>query len=878
MGIFSSSYETYVGTYISSFSDTGKFVSSKQKGVISGISRNEDVGEHVLENLVSGPAFKAKKAHKFSGEPFIENGVETEYVFGRPNDTLFYKDGSIGAIRTLLSDYLTDTYGNDILIGYTYYGELNYFHRFYECLADIGYNFNTKELTGISAIKNSKVTLVNGAIKVNTDGVTGQLLNSFDELIALNTPVSLETTLSSTISGEIYYQWTVTTTTVANVNTDDPTDVYTQTTTEDKGTVDFTTVISDATTTSQDTAVRVTVVQRDPPTSYPLSKTTVTNNITITTRTAVKHIYVASTKAFTIEVTTDVTRTGTVTTKVERYNHETVALPGFSEFTKTDLEKQYLLAFIYKVPETIEDEDALAATFSYRIGSRLIEELEDVTKSVYKFPGTYMPRCYLRWEFINGNDATLLNTTKYTHSKKLAKKMGFKYDKIIEKAFAYDTPEKTVGRTADELALLRSSFITYLVRAKSEDPIDTKYLYHHFKKWHTNIGADTTNVEWEAFKTALVRDDFEENVLVIEDKRFKSTIGIQNIYKYEGTGTFPIDKAGVYDRPSKKGEYGCKHGTFSIVESRQGGSKGHTFTQVFTYNYNLYRFQKADSTDVGGAKYDEYRVIGLETKYYVTGDHFAMSGFVDQSEETKDILYVPVDYDIVKNFSLFEEEEIMYKSLHFVANQSQTIKLEWYQSGFWEFVFTAAAFVAAAFGYVEGFEFVAAITAIAGASMVWAMEILLAALIDMLTAAIAAYVFVRVAGEDLAMLAAMVMIAYGMGNSLGLQLPYADELLSYSNSIFKAVNKEISGTINSLKGEYESLLKESSSVLEDLQKSIDEASPKVSELTKELIRETPEEFLNKSYIGNIGTKVFDIQRNYVDISLRLPYKPTYSEV
>ena len=86
------------------------------------------------------------------------------------------------------------------------------------------------------------------------------------------------------------------------------------------------------------------------------------------------------------------------------------------------------------------------------------------------------------------------------------------------------------------------------------------------------------------------------------------------------------------------------------------------------------------------------------------------------------------------------------------------------------------------------------------------------------------------------------------------------------------------GTINSLKGEYESLLKESSSVLEDLQKSIDEASPKVSELTKELIRETPEEFLNKSHIGNIGTKVFDIQRNYVDISLRLPYRPTYSEV
>jgi hypothetical protein len=49
-------------------------------------------------------------------------------------------------------------------------------------------------------------------------------------------------------------------------------------------------------------------------------------------------------------------------------------------------------------------------------------------------------------------------------------------------------------------------------------------------------------------------------------------------------------------------------------------------------------------------------------------------------------------------------------------------------------------------------------------------------------------------------------------------------------------------------------------------------------LTAHLLSSTPTEFLNKTHIGNIGTKVFDVTRNYVDISLRLPYRPTYSEV
>ena len=874
MGIFSSSYETYVATYISSFSDSGKFVSSKEKGIISGIARNEDMGEHVLENLVSGPAFRAKKAYKFAGEPFMENGVSTEYVFGRPNDTLFAKTGSTGALKTALTSYLQSVYGSSITVTYTYFGVYNYYHKTFEHLKSISYNFNTGEIASLTESQGYKILLYSADLLVPVS-LVDQVLTSFDPLLTQSGSILVVDTdeNTSTIILTLTYRGVKTTITSRDHSQDfsssTSTSTYTGTSTES-----YSTTSTSSTTYPYTFTTTYQTVPTVAGTFYQNTDVTDVFVGVMTETTTTVDSYNGGTKIGTITVTTQYHVDGTMTSTKKEYKQGTVSVDPFN-LSALEKEETYLLAFFHSPSVS-------GFPFSYRMGSGTVSLLENIFESSYSFPGTYMPRCYLRWEFLNGNDSTVLNTTKYTHSKRLAKKMGFKYDKIIKKAFAYDTPttpdNEKVGRTAEELALLRSSFITYLVRARSEDPIEVKYLYNHFNKWYNNLGGGTTTDEWEAFKDSLVRDDFDEAVLVIEDKRFKSTIGLQGIWKYEGTGTFHINKAGVYDRQSKKGEYGTKSGKFSIAESRQAGSKGHTFTQIFNYNWNLYRFQKKDSTDVGGAKYDEVRVIGLETKYYVTGDHFAMSGFVDQSEETKDILYVPVDYDIVKSFTLFEEEELMYKSLHFVANQSQTIKLEWYQSSFWEFVFTAAAFVAAAFGYVEGFEFVAAITAIAGASMVWAMEILLATLIDLLASAIAAYVFVRVAGEDLAMLAAMVMVAYGMGNSFGLKLPYASELLSYSNSIFKAVNKEIVGTINSLKSEYEDLLKESSSVIKDLQDSIDEASPKISELTKELIREIPEEFLNKSHIGNIGTKVFDIQRNYVDISLRLPYRPTYSEV
>ena len=43
-----------------------------------------------------------------------------------------------------------------------------------------------------------------------------------------------------------------------------------------------------------------------------------------------------------------------------------------------------------------------------------------------------------------------------------------------------------------------------------------------------------------------------------------------------------------------------------------------------------------------------------------------------------------------------------------------------------------------------------------------------------------------------------------------------------------------------------------------------------SELGKLLIGESAEDYYAKSHAGNIGTRVYDLQTNYVDLALKLP--------
>lgn len=843
MGIFSSKYKTYVGTSISRFADTESFISSKKKGLISGIARNEDTTDHVLDSLINSAGFRAKKAFRYG---------ESSYTFGRPNDTLFAKADSALIIRHNLLNYLS-TLGN-VQVDYTYYGVANYFHKYYLALSNLGFNFATKELTYFSSVKGFPVILYEARLLVNPS-LTNQVSDSFTHLLPYGGGfVSVvEDGSVSDVTAEITYRWEDISNTTDSISTTKPPIINSVDEVIDLGLSDFENVIDPSYSYVTVDTTTVTTIPAVPPNEYQETTVRARKEGITTFITEVTESYVASTTTLTTTTTIKEFFSGTLKTKITKYKQETYVISNNFVLTTEDLEKVYLLASyrilvppVYGEEETPEEPSLF---FSYQLGTNTIEYLEEPFETSYSVAGDYLPRIYFRWNHVSeGKDK---NTVAYTNGKRLAKKIGIDYDAVIEAVHKIDG-----DRTQADLDQIRSVFLTYALPADATDQIEIKYLYNHFKDWHGVIGGYTTTKSLENFNTNYRLSDSNEHVLVIEDKRFKITIGMQGIWKRTVTGVF-----------DSVGKYGTLKGEMTVTTVVED-----FISTVNTFPWHVYRHQTNETT------YEEYHVVGLETKYYVEGDHTSASGYTADVEDAKDILYVPINYSLIDQFTLFEQEELMYKSMQIVANSLVVVKVKWYQRGGWNTLFKIAAIVAAFYGFTEGFELLSALATVASVSIAWALELVFAYLIDYLTAVIAIKLFVKAAGEELALLTAIVLAATGYIQGGGFKSPFATQMLQYSNSIFTEMTASFMREVSSLMNDYNSFITEAKTEFKEISDELKKFDNPNKNLTAYLLNSTPEEFLNKTHIGNIGTKVFDVTRNYVDISLRLPYRPTYLEV
>lgn len=723
MGIFSSKYKTYVGTSISRFADTESFISSKKKGLISGITRNEDITDHTLDSLINSAGFRAKKAFRYAGDG---------YTFGRPSDTIFAKNGSDATTGIAIENYLTSLGALNVF--YTKYGVNNYFHKLYKLLHNsYNFNFNTGELPTLSVIKGSTVTLTN--------------------LFILNNPTNLLEDADSFSSIDFY----------------------------------------------------ITEVIEEPSIARLGAKISYTWEL--------------------LGVS---------------YTEDLVISDSFF-FSDEEIKKTVFMA-------AYENSTGDLSFFDYEINSG-ISSLDNIFETSYDAPGDYLPRLYFRWNHIS--EGTDKNSIAYTNGKKLAKKIGIDYDDVIEAVHKIDE-----DRTQADLDQIRSVFLTYALPADATDQIELNYLFKHFKNWYGVIDGTVTTESLEDFNTNYQLSDSDEHVLVIEDKRFKITIGMQGIWKRTVTGVF-----------DSVGKYGTLKGEMTVTTVVDGFT---TTTRKFPWH--VYRYQTNETT------YEEYHVVGLETKFYVEGNHTSASGYTKDVEDAKDILYVPINYSLIDQFTLFEQEELMYKSMQIVANSLVVVKVKWYQRAGWSTLFKIAAIVAAFYGFTEGFELLSALAAVASVSIAWALELVFAYLVDYFSALIAVKLFVKVASEEVALLTAIVLAATGYIQGGGFKSPFATQMLQYSNSIFTEMNASFMREIESLRNDYNSFITEAKTEFKEISDELKKFENPNKNLTAYLLNSTPTEFLNKTHIGNIGTKVFDVTRNYVDISLRLPYRPTYSEV
>ena len=722
MGIFSSELKTYVGTSVSRVSNASKFISSKQRGFITGFNRNQDTTEHTLNYLTKSHGFNAKRAFDYAN---------SSYTFGRPNDTIFSKSGSDAVVNVAIGNYLTGIGATTIY--YSVYGLNNFYNKAYQFLvSNYSFNFDTSELGSLSIEKGTPVYLSGIAILINEE-----IPVPISNLTTINLHTCTVETVSSIadIGLKIFYRYV------------------------------------------QDIAGVPTLI-----------------------------------------------------------NESRIVSTSFNFLGGTDSSNYFCAAYKNNMNNLV--------FFNYKENTG-ISYLDAIHSTSYVVAGDYYPRIYFRWNYESGSKYP--SSTEYLHSKEIAKKIGLKYDQVVEAVHKIDA-----DRTQADLDKVISSVFMYALPADSTEQIEIMYLFKHFEKWYSVVGGTVSNKSLSNF--TVTSAELNEHVVVIEDTRFKITVGMQGIWKRTVTGVF-----------DSVGKYGTLKGKMLVDIYLEGGSN-----TVSTYPWNVYRFQ------VSGSQYIEYQVVGLECKYYIIDDYHSYSVYTEDVNNATDLMYVPLDYTIVSSLNVFTQEELMYKAMHVFNNSVEVVKVEWYQRNGWATGFKIAAVYVALQGLTEALAFIDALVAVASVSIAWAIEIISALVLDAILIAVSVNVFVNTVGDDLAFLTAIFLMVNGewQGNAFGFNLGSASELLSYSNSIFAEINKNISKEIKSIQEEYLSFADKSNKELTEISSLLEDPLNSNAQMGKLLLAETPDMFFTKTHQVNIGTKAYDLLHNFVDISLDLPRSPT----
>lgn len=477
-----------------------------------------------------------------------------------------------------------------------------------------------------------------------------------------------------------------------------------------------------------------------------------------------------------------------------------------------------------------------------------IPYLDNIYSTNYSVAGDYYPRIYFRWNYESGSKYP--SSTEYLHSKEIAKKIGLAYDQVVEAVHKIDA-----DRTQADLDKIISSVFMYALPADATEQTEIMYLFKHFEKWYNVVNGTISNKSLSSFNSTLTLSELNEHVTVIADARFKITVGMQGIWKRTVSGTV-----------ADVGKYHTTKGTLTVSEY----SEEYDYLYSYVYPWNVYRYQ------VEANQYIEYQIAGLECKYYIIDDYHSYSVYTEDVNNPTDLMYVPLDYTIVSSLNVFTQEELMYKAMHIFNNSVEVVKVKWYQRNGWATAFKIGAIILALQGFTEALAFIDVLVAVASVSIAWAIEIISALVLDAVFLAVSVNVFVNTVGDDLAFLTAIFLMVNGawQGNVFGFNLGTASELLSYSNSIFAEINKNISKEIKSIQEEYLSFEDKSNKELTEISSLLEDPLNSNVQMGKLLLAETPDMFFTKTHQGNIGTKAYDLLHNFVDISLNLPRSPT----
>ena len=484
--------------------------------------------------------------------------------------------------------------------------------------------------------------------------------------------------------------------------------------------------------------------------------------------------------------------------------------------------------------------DGVPKYWMYRVGSGTHPSLDALIGTKPKTNGSFFPFAYFRYD--KKSETADKTTAAYKTSRKLVKYLGMDYDEVA--AAIDENPD---------IKDVQQAMLIMAVPANSKDQLECRYLFSFFENLHYSRGNQYKSPTAGAIAQFQWGDStFLASTIVIQDKRFKLSLSNRGVFKKKVVGS--IGAIGTYtsgmSTETRRQEY-------TDQETGQVSYKN------IPYKYHYYRHQITESL------YEELLVVDLQLRYYIIDGHYTTG------DETDDILLIPIDRSITDSYSIPDREKLYSRSLHFVFNSVQIIKVKWYQRGLFKALIVVVAIVITILSWGTAGPMVAAFTAATGVAVTSAVLMMVINLIGGFLLGQVFKLFVKLVGIDLALIIAIVAATYGAyqaidaGSVAG--APWAQELIQLSTGLSKGISDNLQDMMKDLVGDYQQL----SVMKDDFAKELERTS-KLLDSNNHLspfviFGESPNDFYNRTiHSGNIGMNGISAISSYVDIALRLP--------
>lgn len=485
--------------------------------------------------------------------------------------------------------------------------------------------------------------------------------------------------------------------------------------------------------------------------------------------------------------------------------------------------------------------NGVAKYWAYAIGEGTYPTLDALFNVSPKVTGEFFPFLYFRYG--KQSEVADKSTDTYRSTKRLSKYFGVDFDLVAN----------SIDENPD-IADVEQAMMIMAFPANTKNEVERKYLFTFFENWfYSKNVQQRTPATGELASMQSGDANINVSSIIIQDKRFKMALSCAGIYLRRVVGN--IGNVGEYDSgiTTTYREYTASYGEAEELRTVALPVKNH-----------FYRRQ------VSPTLYDEIVVSDLKMLYHVLGNYTVTA------DDTDDILLIPLDRAICKDYSIIEKEELYTRAMHFVFNSVQIVKIKWYQKSWFSAVIKIVGFIIAVVSFQPQIaQFALAVAAGTTAALTSALWVLIQKLVIGVLVGAAFKLFVNAVGTEFAFLVAVVAAAYGAykafeaGSITG--APWASDLLKLSNGLTKAIGETVNEALNGLREVYKEfeVLKDTATKELDTANKLLETNNHLSPFV--IFGESPNDFYNRTvHAGNIGINGIQAISSYVDIALTLP--------